>query len=67
VIELLLSAPVLALVAIWASVEVFCLLTGRRTISRRIQRAVARNPQIACLVAAVSGWLLAHFTSPSED
>jgi hypothetical protein len=63
-IGLLISAPALTLVAIWVTVEAYCVVTNRPTISRRIQRAALRNPQIACFAAAVAGWLLAHFTGP---
>jgi len=55
----LLSALCLALAGV---VEVWCLLTGRPTISRRIQGWVHANVQLSLLLAAIAGWLLAHFS-----
>ena len=52
---------VLALAA-YGLIEWACVAQSKPTISRRIQGFVRSNPQIACLLACVVGWLLAHFT-----
>jgi hypothetical protein len=44
--------------------EVAAWLTGDATISARLQEWTRDNTQLAIGLAAVAGWLIAHFSGP---
>ena len=64
-VNLVLASGSLIFIAFLAAVEGFTIWTGHPTISARLQRFASKNVQIACLVALVVGWLVAHFTGYS--
>jgi hypothetical protein len=57
----ILAAVSAAYLLFLVAVEAWCVIREEPTISRRVQGWVKDNYQIAVALAAVAGWLLAHF------
>jgi hypothetical protein len=58
----ILALGSLAYLLFLIAVEAWCVIREEPTISRRLQDAIKDNYQIALGLAAVAGWLLAHFS-----